>query len=142
MKLNSFELTEVPDSRLLMGFKFLKEKSDKTGICSVSELYNFAAVETLRHHFLGWGGDGEKEGEGSKTILYFSSMRCKFPNPSFYFNENYLDRKVPFGVHSFVNRWIFFLSTPNPANSHCESLQLLHPLRHIAKFAGPHKHTF
>lgn len=67
MKLNSFALTKSLDSRFLMGFQFLKEKSDKLGIGeyvglemrlkkgirSFSELYNFAAVETLRHQFLG-----------------------------------------------------------------------------------------
>lgn len=85
MKLNSFELTKGPDSRLLMGFKFLKEKSDKTGtgeyvgsemrlkkgICSVSELYNFAAVETLRHQFRGWGVTEKRRGRVVRQYFTF-----------------------------------------------------------------------
>ena len=35
----------------------------------------------------------------------------------------------------------FPLALPTP-ESHCKSLQSLHPRRHIAEFAGPHKHTF
>lgn len=41
----------------------------------------------------------EEAAEDSKTVLYFSSMRRRVPNPSICFNENSLVREMPFGVH-------------------------------------------
>lgn len=110
MKLNSFVLTKSLDSRFLMGFQFLKEKFDKTaigeyvglemrlkkGIRSFSELYICRGRNSKASVS---GGGVEKQADDGKTILYFSSVRCKFPNPSVCFKENYLVRKVPFGVH-------------------------------------------
>ena len=77
-----------------VGSEMRLKKSGEREICSIYELYNFASVETPRHQFLprktnqtkqqNWGG-----GSG-RRMPENSSMRCKFPSPTFYFNEKYL----------------------------------------------------
>lgn len=56
-------------------------------------------------------------------------------------NENDLAHNVPFGVHLLWAYRFPPFSLPTP-ESHCKSLESLHPRRHITEFAGPHKHTF